>query len=89
MLKYIFRIRKNDTKTSLKRVQSNGQLFAMTFIFPYPGRSSSPCNIDNPDTRSESKWRHRSEKSKEISVDDLINNMPSMWQMQGNTFNPK
>ena len=50
------------------------------------GRSNSPCPLDGVDTRSEnSKWRIRrkEEKSKEISVDDLINNFPSVWQMQG------
>jgi hypothetical protein len=42
--------------------------------------------LEGVDTRSEnSKWRIRrkEEKSKEISVDDLINNFPSVWQMQG------
>ena len=54
------------------------------------GRSSSPsCNIDAVETRSDSKWRLRrkeDEKPKEVSVDDLIKNFPSVWQMQGSQF---
>jgi hypothetical protein len=37
------------------------------------------------DTRSDSKWRLKRQeaKAKEASVDDLINNFPEIWQMQG------
>ena len=61
-------------------------LLKICFLNVFLGRSNSPCPLEGVDVRSEnSKWRIRrkEEKSKEISVDDLINNFPSVWQMQG------